>query len=210
MTANAIADARTIPVRGPVDDSIVGFVADTASADVAAAISDMRAAQPAWEALGARGRASWLRRYGKWLRAHQGELAALLQSETGKPRHEATVEILLALDVLGYCARNAAHFLADQHPRPHGVLTAAKKLTLTRRPYPVVGVICPWNFPLLIALADALPALAAGAAVAIKPSELTPLATKRAIEGWREIDGPNIVACLTGAGATGAALIDQV
>jgi betaine-aldehyde dehydrogenase len=120
------------------------------------------------------------------------------------------MEILLALDILGYCARNTAHFLADQHPRPHGVLTAVKKLTLTRRPYPVVGVICPWNFPLLIALADALPALAAGAAVAIKPSELTPLATKRAIEGWREIDGPNIVACLTGAGATGAALIDEV
>jgi betaine-aldehyde dehydrogenase len=210
MTANAIADARTIPVRGPVDDSIVGFVADTASADVAAAISEMRAAQPAWEALGARGRPSWLRRYGKWLRAHQGELAALLQSETGKPLHEATVEILLALDVLGYCARNAAHFLADQHPRPHGVLTAAKKLTVTRRPYPVVGVICPWNFPLLIALADALPALAAGAAVTIKPSELTPLATKRAIEGWREIGAPDVVACLTGAGATGAALIDEV
>jgi betaine-aldehyde dehydrogenase len=71
-------------------------------------------------------------------------------------------------------------------------------------------VICPWNFPLLIALADTLPALAAGAAVAIKPSELTPLATKRAIEGWREIGAPDILACLTGAGATGAAMIDEV
>jgi acyl-CoA reductase-like NAD-dependent aldehyde dehydrogenase len=213
MTANAVAPtagATTIPVRAPVDGSVVGFVADTASAGVTAAVSDMRGAQPAWEALGTRGRASWLWRYGKWLRAHQGELAALLQSETGKPRHEATVEILVALDVLGYCARNAARFLTDEHPRPHGVLGAAKKLTLTRRPYPVVGVICPWNFPLLIALADALPALAAGAAVAIKPSELTPLATQRAIEGWREIGAPDILACLTGAGATGAALIDEV
>jgi betaine-aldehyde dehydrogenase len=210
MTTHPTAAATTIPVRAPVDDSIVGVVADYMSTDVTAAIAGVRAAQPAWEALGAKGRASWLWRYGKWLRAHQGELSALLQSETGKPLQEATMEILLALDVLGYCARNAARFLADQHPRPHGVLTAAKKLTVTRRPYPVVGVICPWNLPLLIALADALPALAAGAVAAIKPSELTPLATKRAIEGWREIGAPDVLACLTGAGATGAALIDEV
>jgi acyl-CoA reductase-like NAD-dependent aldehyde dehydrogenase len=210
MTPQATAAAPTIPVHGPADGSVVGVVPENSAADVAAAISGIRVAQPAWEALGARGRAAWLVRYSRWLRAHQTELSALLQSETGKPWQEATFEIPLALDVLGYCARNAARFLADDHPKPHGLLTAAKKLTVTRRPYPVVGVICPWNFPLLIALVDALPALAAGAAVAVKPSELTPLATQRAIEGWREIGAPDVFACATGGGATGAALIDEV
>jgi acyl-CoA reductase-like NAD-dependent aldehyde dehydrogenase len=210
MTPQPTAAAPTIPVHGPADGSVVGLMSDTASVGVAAAISRVRGAQPAWEALGARGRASWLVRYGGWLRAHESELAALLQSETGKPWQEATFEIPLALDALGYCARNAVHFLADEHPKPHGLLTAAKKLTVTRHPYPVVGVICPWNFPLLIALVDALPALAAGAAVAVKPSELTPLATQRAIEGWREIGAPDVFACVTGARATGAALIDEV
>ncbi|MBV8181248.1 MAG: aldehyde dehydrogenase family protein, partial [Mycobacterium sp.] len=210
MTANATTAASTIRVHDPADGSIVAEVPDNPPADVAAAISQIRATQPAWEALGPGGRASWLLRYGNWLRAHQTELSALLQSETGKPWQEATFEIPLALDALGYCARNAAHFLADEHPKPHGILTAAKKLTVTRRPYPVVGVICPWNFPLLITLVDALPALTAGAAVAVKPSELTPLATQRAIEGWREIGAPDVLACVTGAAATGAALVDEV
>jgi betaine-aldehyde dehydrogenase len=132
MTTPAAATTATIPVRTPADDTIVAVVPDCGSTNVAAAISRIRAAQPAWEALGAKGRARWLRRYGKWHRAHLGELTALLQSETGKPRQEAAVEILLALDVLGYCASNAMRFLATQHPRPHGVLTAAKRLTLTR------------------------------------------------------------------------------
>jgi betaine-aldehyde dehydrogenase len=64
--------------------------------------------------------------------------------------------------------------------------------------------------PLLIALGDALPALAAGAAVVVKPSELTPVATRRVIEGWREVGAPNVLSCITGAGATGAAVVDGV
>ena len=90
------------------------------------------------------------------------------------------------------------------------LLTASKKLTIAYRPYPVVGVICPWNIPVLVALADAVPALLAGAAVAIKPSELTPLATREIVRGWREdVGAPGVLECLTGAGATGAALVDE-
>lgn len=209
MTATA-ATASTIRVHAPADGSLVAVVPDSSPADVAATIGALRAHQPAWEALGARGRASWLRRYGRWLRAHLTEVATLLQSETGKPWQEARLEIFLALDLLDYCARNAARFLAERHPRSHGLLTAAKKLTVGYRPYPVVGVICPWNVPLLIALADALPALAAGAAVVVKPSELTPVATRRVIDGWREIGAPNVLSCITGARGTGAAVIDGV
>ncbi len=73
-----------------------------------------------------------------------------------------------------------------------------------------MGVICPWNFPLLVALVDSIPALIAGAAVVVKPSELTPLATSRLVEGWREIGAPEVFACVTGAGAAGAALVEEV
>ena len=89
-------------------------------------------------------------------------------------------------------------------------MTATKKLTIAYRPYPVVGVICPWNNPVLLALGDALPALLAGAAVAVKPSELTPLATREIVRGWREeVGAPGVLECLTGAGETGAALVDE-
>src|SRR4051794_12072879 len=199
-----------VDVLSPADGSVVGAIADLGADAVAALVAGTRAEQPAWEGLGSEGRATWLRRYRDWLLDHADELAGLLQSETGKPWQEATFEIPVGVDYISYCADHAAEYPGERRPRPHGLLTADKKLSVRYRPYPVVGVICPWNFPLLIALVDAIPALAAGAAVVVKPSELTPLATRRAIEGWREIGAPGVFACLTGAGATGAALIDEV
>ena len=68
--------------------------------------------------------------------------------------------------LINYWAGNAEKFLAVNHPKPHSpVLGVLKKLTTVYRPYPVVGVITPWNFPFLMPGADVIPALAAGAAV---------------------------------------------
>jgi acyl-CoA reductase-like NAD-dependent aldehyde dehydrogenase len=190
--------------------SVTGVVAEHGPGHVAETAARIRAAQPAWEALGPEGRATWLRRYRDWLLDHDQELASLLQRETGKPWQEATLEIPVANDVINYYADHAAAFLAESHPRPHGLLTAAKRLTVRYRPYSLVGVICPWNFPLLIAFADTVPALLAGAGVLIKPSEITPLATRRAVQGWEEIGAPAVFACVTGGGQTGSALVDEV
>ncbi|MCW3039405.1 MAG: aldehyde dehydrogenase [Solirubrobacterales bacterium] len=199
-----------IHVLSPADGTLVGTVADEGSLGVAAAAQRTRAAQPAWEAIGPDARAGWLFRYRDWLLDHDEELATLLQQETGKPWQEATLEIPFALDLINYYGARAAGYLQDEHPRPHGLGTAAKRLTVGYRPYQLVGVICPWNFPLMIGLADSIPALLAGAAVVLKPSELTPLATERAIAGWSEIGAPAVFACVTGAGEAGAALIDVV
>ena len=209
MSTNTI-DASTITVRCPADGTVAGNVTETTAIEIADRVVGVRAAQRDWEALGSVGRAVWLGRYRDWLLDHDEEIARLLQRETGKTWQEATFEIPLGLDVINYYAKNAARFLADGHPRPHGLLTAHKKLTVARRPYPVVGVICPWNFPVMIALVDAVPALAAGASVVVKPSEFTPLATQRAIEGWQEIGAPPVFACVTGTGAAGEALVDAV
>src|SRR5664279_3014407 len=180
------------------------------ASEVAAAAAAIRAAQPGWEELGVAGRARWLGRYRDWLLDHDQELAELLQRETGKPWQEATFEVPVVADLINYYAARAPEFLRESHPRPHGLLTATKRLTVRYRPYPLVGVICPWNFPLLLALVDSVPALLAGGGVLIKPSEFTPLATSRALEGWREIGAPEVLACVTGAGQSGAALVDQV
>jgi betaine-aldehyde dehydrogenase len=198
-------------VTSPADGSVVGSLPDLGSGEVGAAIARLRRNQPAWEALGPAGRGEWVGRLRDWLFDHDEQLAELLQRETGKPWQEAAFEVPVAIDSLEYYRRHAARFLADSHPRPHGLLTASKRLTIAYRPYPVVGVICPFNFPVLCALVDALPALLAGAAVAIKPSELTPLATREIVRGWREdVGAPDVLECLTGAGATGAALVDEV
>jgi acyl-CoA reductase-like NAD-dependent aldehyde dehydrogenase/pimeloyl-ACP methyl ester carboxylesterase len=199
-----------IEVRSPANGATIGAVPTCSAGDVAATVARVRAAQPEWEALGPASRAQWLARYRDWLLDHDEELADLLQAETAKPWQEATFEVPVGADLINYYASHAAEFLRQTQSRPHGLLTAAKRLTVSYRPYPVVGVICPWNFPLLIALVDSVPALLAGAAVVVKPSEFTPLATRRAIEGWQEIGAPNVFACITGEGPTGAALVDEV
>src|SRR5262249_587165 len=85
-----------------------------------------------------------------------------------------------------------------------------KRLKVTYRPYPVVGVISPWNFPLILSLGDAVPALIAGAAVVIKPSEVTPLGLGEIIEAWKsEIGGPDVFDVVNGMGETGSALVDE-
>jgi acyl-CoA reductase-like NAD-dependent aldehyde dehydrogenase len=210
LTASGAAGGPAISVHAPAGGPVVGTVPEQSPAEVAATVVAVRSAQGAWEALGPAGRAQWLRRYRDWLLDHDDELADLLQRETGKPWREATIEVPVGCDLINYYGGHADEFLADEHPRPHGLTTAAKRLTIAHRPYPVVGVICPWNFPLLVALVDSIPALLAGAAVVLKPSELTPLATARLVEGWREIGAPDVFACITGAGAAGAALVDEV
>jgi acyl-CoA reductase-like NAD-dependent aldehyde dehydrogenase len=78
------------------------------------------------------------------------------------------------------------------------------------RPFPVVGVISPWNFPLILSLGDAIPALQAGCAVVIKPSEVTPLGIGEIVEAWKEeIGGPDVFDVVNGMGETGAALVDE-
>jgi acyl-CoA reductase-like NAD-dependent aldehyde dehydrogenase len=201
---------EAITVRNPATGDVVGSVAVQSAEDVAAVVDELRSRQPAWEALGPGARAVWLRKLRDWLLDNESRLVDVLCAETGKPRAEATFEIMVTCDAINYYADRARKFLADEKPRPHGLLTATKKLTKVYRPYPVVGVITPWNFPLLIPAVDAVPALLAGAAVLIKPSEVTPLSAEAFVRGWAQIGAPDVLACVTGLGATGAAVVNTV
>ena len=71
-------------------------------------------------------------------------------------------------------------------------------------------MISPWNFPLILSLGDAIPALQAGAAVVIKPSEVTPLGITEIVEAWKnEIGAPDVLDLVHGMGETGSALVDE-
>jgi betaine-aldehyde dehydrogenase len=114
-------------------------------------------------------------------------------------------------DLINFYGAKAAEFIGEQAIRPHSPLLAAKKLRVQYRPHPVVGIISPWNFPLILALGDAIPALQAGAAVVIKPSEFTPLGLAEVVGAWKEeIGGPDVLDCVQGVGETGGALVDAV
>ncbi|MFD4352562.1 aldehyde dehydrogenase family protein [Nocardia sp. NPDC058518] len=199
-----------IEVHNPADGRIVGTVADTDPAQVAAVVARLRSEQPAWAALAPSERVEWILRLQDWIFANSAEIADLMQAETAKPRVDAEVEPMFVAEVIGYYAANAARFLAPEQPRPHSPANLSKKLAVTYHPYPVVGVITPWNYPLALPGIDAVPALLAGAAVVIKPSEATPLSALELARGWAEIGAPPVLEVITGRGATGAAVVDAV
>ncbi|MFC4124327.1 aldehyde dehydrogenase family protein [Nocardia rhizosphaerae] len=198
-----------IEVHNPATGDRVGTVPVLAPDDVAAAVRELRLYQPEWEAIGPEGRKRWLLKMQDWLIDNTEHLAGVLQSETAKPRVDALIDPAFAVDLLGYYARRAGKFLADEHPSPHSPLARVKSLTVAYRPYPVVGVITPWNFPLAMPAIDVFPALAAGAAVILKPSEVTPLSAVELARGWAEIGAPPVFKVVTGAGATGAAVVEN-
>jgi acyl-CoA reductase-like NAD-dependent aldehyde dehydrogenase len=210
VTQHAACEDAELPVHNPADGRVVGWVRDTPAETVADIVAGLRRHQPAWEALGAHARARWLLRLRDWFLDHERRITDVLRAETAKPQAEAAWELPAICDIINYVARKAPGFLADQHPWPHGLLTASKRLTRIYRPHPVVGVITPWNFPFGMPAMDTIPALAAGASVVIKPSEVTPLSALEIARGWREIGAPPVLACVTGLAQTGAAVVEHV
>jgi acyl-CoA reductase-like NAD-dependent aldehyde dehydrogenase len=213
-TANPASPAKVdapheVVVTCPATGKVVGRVPVATSVEVEAVAARLRAAQPAWQQMGVEGRARWLGKWRDWMLDHTDELLTLLQLETGKSWGDTSIEIT-GVQIINYWIDMAAEFLADQRVRPWGAANAAKKLTITYEPYPLVGVITPWNGPLSVPLADIPAALMAGCAVLSKPSEVTPLAWQVAVEGWKQIGAPDVLDAVFGFGETGAALVDVV
>jgi acyl-CoA reductase-like NAD-dependent aldehyde dehydrogenase len=198
-----------VVVTCPATGQLVGSVPVATPAEVEAVAARLRAAQPAWQQMGIDGRARWLGKWRDWLIDHSDDLLTVLQLETGKSWGDTNIEIA-GVQIINYWIDNAREFLADETVRPYGAANAVKKLTITYEPYPLVGVITPWNGPLSIPLLDIPAALMAGCAVLSKPSEITPLVWQIAVDGWKDIGAPDVLDAVNGFGPTGAALIDLV
>lgn len=200
----------SITVHNPADGIVAGSVPIDGPDVVAAKAAQLRAAQPEWEAIGPRGRKKWMLKWQEWILDNLDHLTEVLMSETGKSRWDANIEPTLVADGINYWASNAEAFMADRQAGAHIPLFKVKKFTTVYRPQPLVGVITPWNFPLAMPGLDIPPALAAGCAVLLKPSEVTPLSGVEFVRGWKEVGAPPIMEVTTGYGATGAALINEV
>jgi len=205
------AAAGSFEVHNPATGELIATVAIDSPQAVAETVARVRANQAEWEALGIEGRHHWLAQLRDWLLDNQERVLDTMQRETGKVRADASNEPAYLVDLINFYGAKAAKFIGEESVRPHSPLLASKKLRVQYRPHPVVGIISPWNFPLILALGDAIPALQAGAAVVIKPSEFTPLGLAEVVAAWkREIGGPDVLDCVQGVGETGGALVDAV
>ncbi|MEU8802409.1 aldehyde dehydrogenase family protein [Spirillospora sp. NPDC048819] len=197
---------RRIGVRDPRTGRTDETLACADAAEVRAAAARARAAQPSWLALGVTGRVAALRAFRDALAERAGPMVAALVRDTGRlPVSRLEVDSVLAsLD--RWCGR-APDLLADAGTVPTSMPGIA--LRQGPLPYPLAGVISPWNFPLLLAMIDAVPGLLAGSAVMIKPSEITPRfasVLRDCVATVPRLDG--VLTVIDGDGATGAAVVD--
>ncbi|WP_433740674.1 aldehyde dehydrogenase family protein [Pseudomonas putida] len=143
-------------------------------AQVDQAIVAARQALAGWRTLASTQRAAYLRGFAEQLEQRREALIALQMQNNGKPRHEAVVDIDDAVATFNYYA-DLAQGLDERQDRD--VPLSAKGFNARTRlePVGVVGLIVPWNFPLITSAWKLAPALAAGCTVVLKPSEITPL-----------------------------------
>ncbi len=203
---------QTITVRNPATLAKIAECPVADPAGVAAAVVRARKAQALWQSTSFKERSRLLYRLRDLLLDEQEKLADVLTSETGRPRAEVYGnELFYLCDAIGCWAKKSARYLRPEKIRPHFLLLKAKKVITIYGPRGVVGIISPWNFPLTLTLGEAIPALMAGNAVIIKPSELTPLSALFGAELAAKAGFPDhLLQVVVGFGETGEALIDHV
>jgi len=200
----------TRPSTAPWDGSVVGEVPACTSDDVALAVGRARAAQPAWAALPVARRAAVVRAFADLVLDREVEILDLVQTETGKNRLSAFEELADVALTAAYYARTARRHLRPRRRR--GAIPVLTRAIELHQPKGVVGIISPWNYPLTLAVSDAVAALLAGNAVVLKPDSQTPLTALLAVHLLREAGLPDdVFGVVTGAGSEiGPALIDAV
>src|SRR5437868_1456805 len=192
------------PATGEVLTQVVEASPEAVDRAVAAARKAFEDRSGPWRKMSAseRGRLIW--RLADLVEKHIDELAELETLDNGKPIFESRyVDVPMVIDVLRYYAGWATKI----HGETVNTFETAFTYTL-REPVGVVGLIIPWNFPLLLASWKLGPALACGCTVVLKPAEQTPLTTLRLGELAIEAGVPaGVLNIVTGGPETGKAMV---
>lgn len=193
------ASTDRIEVENPYTGKIVATVPNGGEADARFALESAQNAQPAWEALPAATRASYLKKMAGAIRDNRERLARTLAEEQAKVLPLAQAEVDFTAEYFDYYAGWARIFEGDiiQSDRPN------ESIFLFRKPMGVVVGICPWNFPLFVMARKVAPSLLTGSTVVIKPSSVAPATNMAFAELVAAMDLPaGVLNMVTGAGST--------
>ncbi|WP_461024431.1 succinic semialdehyde dehydrogenase [Thalassiella azotivora] len=210
LTERVVASprARTLTTTAPFTGEALAEVRLSTPEDVALAVESARAAQRDWARRPLRDRAAVLLRLHDLVLAEQADVLDLVQLESGKARAHAYEEVAdVALVARHYARRGAGYLRTRRRAALVPVLTVTHEV---RHPKGVVGIVAPWNYPLTLAVSDALPALLAGNAVVLKPDSQTPLTALWAVRALSRAGLPDgLVQVVVGDGPTiGQAVVD--
>lgn len=181
---------RLLDVMNPYLEERIAQVTVGDAADVDAAVHAAQKAQPAWQALGGTGRAAYLEGLADALEARRDDLITLSATNNGKPLAEAGIDLDDAIACYRYYAKRAKT-LDDRQGELVSVEMEGVEARTYHDPVGVVGLITPWNFPLVTSAWKLAPALAAGCTVVLKSSEVTPLPEQLLAEIALEIELPS-------------------
>jgi len=196
---------REICVRNPRSGARDYRFRTPAEAELNALAARLRAGQRSWGAAPLAQRLAVLRQWRAALQARRDSILAALCADTGR-RFISQVEFDSLLAAAQRWEQAAPRILAHA-PRDSQSLPGVR-IETALHPYPLVASITPWNLPLLLALLDALPALVAGCAVIVKPSEVTPRFIEPLRQSIRAVPPlAEVLEVVAGDGETGAALI---
>lgn len=189
-------DGAVMEVVNPATAGVIAEVPRGGEADVDRAVQAALKALPAWRETTPAERSGMLLRLADAIEEHAAELVELESRNVGKPRAVGEPELPFTVDNL--------RFFAGACRVPEGSATGEYLRGYTsmvrREPIGVVGLIAPWNYPLMMAVWKLGPALAAGNVCVLKPAEQTPLTTLRLAELTQEILPPGVLNVITGDG----------
>src|SRR5512142_38904 len=211
LTAQVVAGpaAARAPVVSPLTGAALAELPVSTVEDVDAAVAMAREAQAVWAERSVSDRAKVLLRVHDLVLERRSEGLDVVQLETGKARLHAFEELADVAANARWYARRGPRLLRDVR-RP-GLIPGLTAVTHVRHPKGVVAVIAPWNYPLTLAVSDALPALLAGNAIVVKPAQITPLAALWAADVLADAGLPDgLFQVVHGAGSVvGTAMIDR-
>ncbi|HEY3534579.1 MAG TPA: succinic semialdehyde dehydrogenase [Pedococcus sp.] len=215
--------------HSPLTGAPLASLPQSSREDVAFAVDAARAAQRAWARTPMELRERVLLRYHDLVLDRQVELLDLIQLESGKTRKQAFEEVADVALVARHYARSAAAYLRPRRRR--GLVPVLTQSVEHHHPRGVVGIVSPWNYPLTLAVSDALPALMAGNAVVLRPDQQSSLTALLGVDLLTEAglpesvlqvvlgDGPTVghavvdladYVCYTGSTATGRSVAESV
>ncbi|MEO6909015.1 MAG: NAD-dependent succinate-semialdehyde dehydrogenase [Abditibacteriaceae bacterium] len=171
LNGHFVQTGQSISVTNPATEEEIARVSTADEAKVLLAIGNAHIAFLSWRELTARTRGDYLLKVAAVMEARKDEIARMMTMEAGKPLSGSIAEVAGSIDHL--------RWFAEEGRRAYGRIiphqTEGKRHLVIKTPVGVVGAISPWNFPLILAVRKAAPAMAAGCTVILKPASQTPL-----------------------------------
>ena len=196
----------TLPFLNPATGEKFGEVVMTTPEQVAQAHTDMRRAFEIWRQKPLAERIRIIRQFQAVLIDSLDEITTILNKNCGKTRQDALIEVFITANIIDQYCKHAPRWLRPRRV-PAG-LYIFKRYYTEQRPYGVVGVIGPWNYPIVMTIPPVISALLAGNTVLCKPSEVTAGINVVIADLFRRVpELAPFVRVLHGDGAVGAALV---